>query len=70
MIVFVKQFSQGISVAICAAMSAGTLGYMMCDVYKMEKKQIVMDYENKISNYEKDINNLKDKLYNFEKQKN
>jgi ABC-type phosphate transport system auxiliary subunit len=59
MIVFVKQFSQGISVAICAAMSAGTLGYMMCDVYKMEKKQIAMDYEKQIKVLNEEIEKLR-----------
>ena len=59
MIVFYKQFSQGISVAICAAMSAGTLGYMMCDSHKMEMKQIRNDYEKQIKVLNEEIKNLR-----------
>ncbi len=59
MLVFYKQFSQGISVAVCAAMSAGTLGYMMCDAHKMEKKQIRMDYEKQIKVLNGEIEKLR-----------
>lgn len=54
-----KKFSQGISVAICAAMSAGTLGYMMLDSHKMEKKQIINDYEKQIKVLNDEIEKLK-----------
>jgi ABC-type phosphate transport system auxiliary subunit len=40
-------------------MSAGTLGYMMCDVYKIEKKQIAMDYEKQIKVLNEEIEKLR-----------
>jgi hypothetical protein len=59
MLVFYKQFSQGISVAVCAAMSAATMGYMMCDAHKIEKKQIRNDYEKQIKVLNEEIKNLR-----------
>jgi hypothetical protein len=59
MMALYKQFSQGASVAICAAMSAGTLGYMMLDSHKMEKKQIRIDYEKQIKVLNNEIEKLK-----------
>jgi hypothetical protein len=59
MLAIYKQFSQGISVAICAAMSTGTLGYMMLDSHKMEKKQIRSDYEKQIKVLNEEIEKLK-----------
>lgn len=58
-----REFSQGISVAICAAMSASTLGYMMLDSHKMEKKQLQNDYE-------KQIRSLNDEIIKLRVEKN
>lgn len=66
MLAIYRQFNQGISVAGCAIVSFMTLGWMMLDVHRIEKKQIRSDYENKISNYEKEIHNLKQVLYELE----
>jgi hypothetical protein len=68
MIAFYRQFSQGISVVGCSVTSFITLGWMMLDVHRLEKKQIRMEYDNKISNYEKEIHNLKQVLYEMEKK--
>ncbi len=59
MMALYKQFSQGASVAICATMSASTLGYMMLDSHKMEKKQIRIDYEKQIKVLNNEIEKLK-----------
>lgn len=59
MMALYKQFSQGASVAICAAMSASTLGYMMLDSHKMEKKQLRADYEKQIRALNDEIRKLK-----------
>ena len=48
LITFYRQFSQGLYVAGCAASSAITLSYMMCDAHKMEKKQLQNEYEKTI----------------------
>jgi hypothetical protein len=53
-----REFSQGISVAICAAMSASTLGYMMLDSHKIEKKQLRNDYEKQILSLNDEIKRL------------
>lgn len=53
-----REFSQGISVAICAAMSASTLGYMMLDSHKIEKKQLRNDYEKQILSLNHEIKRL------------
>jgi len=45
---FVRQFSQGILVAGCGIMSFTTLGWIVSDIHKMEKKQIRNDYEKTI----------------------
>lgn len=54
-----REFSQGISVAICATMSASTLGYMMLDSHKMEKKQLRNDYEKQIQSLNNEIIKLR-----------
>lgn len=56
---FYRKFNQGIIVAGCAMTSFVTLGWMMLDVHRLEKKELINKYESKISNYEKEINNLK-----------
>ena len=58
MLAFYREFSQGISVAICAAISASTLGYIMLDSKKLEQKQIRNDYERQI----RELNNQIEKL--------
>lgn len=68
MLAIYRQFSQGISVATCAAVSFITLNWMMIDVHRIEKKKIRTEYENRISNYEKEIHNLKQVLYEVEKK--
>ena len=47
-----KIYGQGLYVGGCATMSFITLGYLSNDIHKMEKKQI-------INNYEIQINKLK-----------
>jgi hypothetical protein len=68
MLAIYKQFSQGILVAGCAITSFVTLNWMMCDVHRIELKQIRCGYESRISNYEKEIHNLKTVLYELEKK--
>ena len=60
-IAFFKQYSQGLYVAGCALMSGTTLGYMMVDAHKNEKKQIINKYEKQIKllNNETKITKLK-----------
>jgi hypothetical protein len=58
---FYRQFSQGISVAICASMSAGVLSYMILDTHKIEKKQIKNEYEKQIKILNEELNKLKSK---------
>ncbi len=48
MLALYRQFSQGISVAACSAMTTITLGYMLVDTHKMEIKQIRSSYEAQI----------------------
>jgi hypothetical protein len=48
LISFYRQFSQGLYVAGCATSSAITLGYMIFDAHKMEKKQLQNEYEKTI----------------------
>jgi hypothetical protein len=48
MLAVYRQFSQGISVATCAAMSTLTLAYMVNDIHNIEKKQIKSTYEKQI----------------------
>ena len=45
---FLRQFSQGILVAGCGIMSFTTLGWIVSDIHKMEKKQIRNEYEKTI----------------------
>lgn len=59
MIGIYRQFSQGLSVAGCAVMSAVTLGYMMNDCYNMEKRQIKSTYEKQIKVLNEEIEQLK-----------
>jgi hypothetical protein len=54
-----KQFSQGIYVAGCALMTMGSLGWMMLDNFKFQKKQLIRDYDNKIKILNDEINKLK-----------
>jgi hypothetical protein len=54
-----KQFSQGISVAVCASMSIMTLGYMVHDVHTIEKNQIKSVYEKQIKVLNEEIDRLK-----------
>jgi hypothetical protein len=42
-------YSQGICVAGCASMSFLTLGYLVDDIHKLEKKKIINDYEKQIN---------------------
>ncbi len=58
MLTLYRQFSQGIAVSVCASMSFMTLGYMMNDSHRIEKKQLTNEYENKI----KALNDKIDKL--------
>ena len=58
MLAIYKKFSQGISVAVCASMSAMTLGYMIYDAHNIEKNQIKLAYEQQI----KVLNNEIEKL--------
>jgi hypothetical protein len=46
---FYRQFSQGISVAGCAAISFLTIGYISDDAHKLEKRKIVEDYEKQLT---------------------
>ena len=48
MLALYRQFSQGIAVSVCASMSFVTLGYMMNDSHRIEKKQLANEYENRI----------------------
>lgn len=59
-----KQFSQGIMVGGCALISFGTLGYMINDSHKIQKKQIQTKYEKQILDLNNEINKLRveDKL--------
>ncbi len=59
MLAVYKQFSQGISVAVCASMSIMTLGYMVHDVHTIEKNQIRATYENQIKVLNEEIEKLK-----------
>ncbi len=59
MLALYTKFSQGISVGLCGAISASTLGYMMFDVFKMEKKQIRNDYEKQIKVLNEEIEKLR-----------
>jgi hypothetical protein len=43
-----RQCSQGIYVAGCAITSIATLGWMVADIHRMEKKQLQNDYEKTI----------------------
>ncbi len=45
---FLKQFSQGLYVAIAAVSSIITLGYMMDDIHKTEIRQLTNKYEEQI----------------------
>ncbi len=59
MLAVYRQFSQGISVALCAAMSGATLTYMVQDIHTMEKKQIKSTYEKQIKVLNEEIDVLK-----------
>ena len=59
MLAVYRQFSQGISVALCAAMSGATLTYMVQDIHTMEKKQIKSTYEKQIRVLNEEIDVLK-----------
>ncbi len=54
-----RQFSQGITVAGCALISFSTLSYIMCDSYKINKKLIINQYEEKIRQLNIEIETLK-----------
>lgn len=56
MLALYKQFRQGLSVAVCASMTMMTLGWMMDDAHRIEKKQIRNDYENQIRALHDEIN--------------
>ena len=61
---FYRQFSQGISVAGCAAVSFVTIGYILDDAHKIEKRKIVEDYEKQLTVLKDKIKNIKlDKSY-------
>lgn len=59
MLALYRQFSQGILVAACCSMSCMTLGYMLNDSYKIEKRQIQNGYENQIRILNDEIKKLK-----------
>lgn len=59
MLAVYRQFSQGLSVAGCAAMSILTLGYMLDDSHKIEKRQIKSTYEKQIKVLNEEIESLK-----------
>ncbi len=62
MLAVYRQFSQGISVALCAAMSGATLTYMVQDIHTMEKKQIKSTYEKQIRVLNEEIDILKKEM--------
>ena len=62
MIAIYKQFSQGIYVGLSALTSFATLGYIIDDSYKIEKKQLVKKYEDQIIKLNLEIDTLKPKL--------
>jgi hypothetical protein len=59
MITVFRQFSQGISVGVCATMSTITLGYMASDIHRNEVKQIKSTYEKQIRVLNEEIDKLK-----------
>ena len=56
---FLKQFSQGICLTGAVLTSFATLGYMVNDIHKMEKKQLRKGYEEQIKQLNNEINRLK-----------
>jgi len=63
MLTVYRQFSQGISVGLCALMSGATLTYMAQDVHTIEKKQIKSTYEKQIKVLNEEIYMLKQERY-------
>jgi hypothetical protein len=59
MLTVYRQFSQGISVGLCALMSGATLAYMVQDIHTIEKKQIKSTYEKQIKVLNEEIDVLK-----------
>lgn len=59
MLAIYRQFSQGILVATCAAISTVTLAYMVNDIYNIEKKQIKSTYEKQIKVLNEEIERLR-----------
>jgi hypothetical protein len=60
-----KQFSQGLYVTACSLVSFSTLGYMINDIHKLEKKQIKSTYEKQITVLNEEIMNLKQNKLNL-----
>lgn len=50
-----RLYSQGICVAGCASVSFLTLGYLSDDIHKMQKKEIINNYETQIKNIKLDL---------------
>ena len=59
MLAVYRQFSQGISVGLCALMSGATLTYMVQDIHTIEKNQIKSTYEKQIKVLNEEIEVLK-----------
>ena len=59
MLTVYRQFSQGISVGLCALMSGATLTYMVQDIHTIEKNQIKSTYEKQIKVLNEEIEVLK-----------
>lgn len=56
---FYRQFSQGISVAGCAAVSFVTIGYILGDAHKIEKRKIAEEYEKQVTVLKDEIKRIK-----------
>lgn len=56
---FLKQYSQGLYVTCAALTSFLTVGYMVNDIHKMEKKRLTKEYEEQIKQLTNEMNNLK-----------
>lgn len=54
-----KLYGQGLCVGGCATMSFLTLGYLADDIHKMEKKQIINNYETQINRLKLESNMTK-----------
>lgn len=52
-------YGQGLGVGGCATMSFLTLGYLADDIHKIEKKQIIHNYETQINRLKLESNMTK-----------